>query len=411
MPSHFRPSFALVFAGILATLVLVSPVGAVAARRYISVYGSATSTICALGDPCEIVHGFKDVASGGDEIVIEPGVYELGDTNVQFTDAKGPLRIHGAVGAPPPTIAGTIWNMDLFHASTRVSRLRLIASAANDVPLALSGGAVGERLVVQSGASNSGMGSCFVNNGALLRDSLCISNATASGGAAVQSQGCLGCFGSPETSVATIRNVTAVVNGPSGHAIRTQADGSPPGHDATLHVFNTIAYRGDVDAEVAPGAIQAKITLSHSNVGATTATGAPAASVTTDGTDQNQALLPPRFFNPPSGDFRVRAGSPTIDHGANNPANGLLDFDGDRRIAGVRTDIGADEFIPPCVVPKLKGKTLSNATKSLKAHHCRLGSVRRKKSTTKPGRVISQQPKPGRVLAGGARVAVVLAKA
>ena len=399
----------LIALGVLAAIATLTPAAASGATRIISVYGSTTSPTCALANPCEIVHGFKDVASGGDEIVIEPGVYELGDTNVQFTDAKGPLKIHGAAGAPPPTITGTIWNMDLLHPSTRVSGLHLISSAPNDAPLALTRGAVGERLVVQSGASNPGMGSCFANNTALLRDSVCISNATASGGAAVQSQGCLGCFGGPETSVATIRNVTAVVNGPSGHAIRTQADGSPPGHDATLHVFNTIAYRGDVDAEAAPGAVRAKITLSHSNVGATTTTGAPAASITNDGTDQNRALQPPRLVNPPFGDFRERFGSPTIDHGASNPANGLLDFDGDRRIAGSRTDIGADEFIP-CVVPKLKGDTLSKAKKALNTAHCRLGRVTRKKSKKKPGRVISQKPKPGTILSNGAQVSVAVSK-
>jgi hypothetical protein len=397
----------LIALGVLAAIAL-TPAAASGATRIISVYGSTTSPTCALADPCEIVHGFKDVASGGDEIVIEPGVYELGDTNVQFTDANGPLKIHGAAGALPPTITGTIWNMDLLHPSTRVSGLHLISSAPNDTPLSLTRGAVGERLVVQSGASNPGMGSCFVNNTALLRDSVCISNAMAPGGAAVQSQGCLGCFGGPETSVATIRNVTAVVNGPSGHAIRTQADGSPPGRDATLHVFNTIAYRGDVDAEAAPGAVQAKITLSHSNLGPTSTAGA-AASITNDGTDQNRALQPPRLVNPPFGNFRERFGSPTIDQGTNNPANGLLDVDADRRIAGARTDIGADEFIP-CVVPKLKGDTLSKAKKALNAAHCSLGRVRRKKSKRKPGRVISQKPKPATILARGAKVLVVVSK-
>ena len=65
---------------------------------------------------------------------------------------------------------------------------------------------------------------------------------------------------------------------------------------------------------------------------------------------------------------------------------------------------------PQCVVPKLKGKKLGKAKKALRAADCKLGKVTFKTSAGKPARVISQKPKPGKVLRPHARVAVVLSK-
>lgn len=63
-----------------------------------------------------------------------------------------------------------------------------------------------------------------------------------------------------------------------------------------------------------------------------------------------------------------------------------------------------------CVVPKLKGKTLTAANHSLAHASCRLGKVTKKKSSGKPGIVLSQKPKPGKQLSPGAKVAVVVSK-
>jgi hypothetical protein len=49
------------------------------------------------------------------------------------------------------------------------------------------------------------------------------------------------------------------------------------------------------------------------------------------------------------GDFYEAAGSPTIDAGVDDAPNGMADFDGDPRTAGVRTDIGPDELVAPGV--------------------------------------------------------------
>jgi PASTA domain len=65
---------------------------------------------------------------------------------------------------------------------------------------------------------------------------------------------------------------------------------------------------------------------------------------------------------------------------------------------------------PPvhCVVPKLKGKTLKQAKAALARAHCKLGTVKRPKHRRKLV-VAGQSPKPGRMLAQGAKVGVTLA--
>jgi hypothetical protein len=59
-----------------------------------------------------------------------------------------------------------------------------------------------------------------------------------------------------------------------------------------------------------------------------------------------------------------------------------------------------------CLVPNLKGKTLTAAGKKLKKADCKLGKAKGKK--TKSAKVTKQSPKPGKVLAPGAKVNVEL---
>jgi beta-lactam-binding protein with PASTA domain len=77
-------------------------------------------------------------------------------------------------------------------------------------------------------------------------------------------------------------------------------------------------------------------------------------------------------------------------------------------------------FIPPdvlppkvvrCVVPNVKGKTLTVAKRKIAAAHCRTGRVTRAKSKTVPkGKVISQTPRAGKRLAKGSKVNLVVSR-
>ena len=66
---------------------------------------------------------------------------------------------------------------------------------------------------------------------------------------------------------------------------------------------------------------------------------------------------------------------------------------------------------PPCVVPKVIGEKLRNATAGIKARHCKVGHVAYVKSTRKKqGRVIRQSPAPGRHLGSNAAVKLWLGR-
>ena len=60
---------------------------------------------------------------------------------------------------------------------------------------------------------------------------------------------------------------------------------------------------------------------------------------------------------------------------------------------------------PHCTVPKLTATKLTAAKKKAASADCRIGKVTRAK-TEKTGKVVAQSPKPGKVLAAGARVNV-----
>ncbi len=64
-----------------------------------------------------------------------------------------------------------------------------------------------------------------------------------------------------------------------------------------------------------------------------------------------------------------------------------------------------------CVVPKLKGRTLTAAKHALTDAHCRLGKVtRRSDHRVHRGRVLTSSPAAGRNLPAGSRVAIVVAR-
>jgi hypothetical protein len=81
--------------------------------------------------------------------------------------------------------------------------------------------------------------------------------------------------------------------------------------------------------------------------------------------------------------------------------------------AGDNPDTRFDDYVyRACVVPAIKNKTLKKAKTLLRRRGCKLGHVK-KVAAPKPnevGKVLKQTPKPGKILAPGARVRIVLGK-
>jgi hypothetical protein len=64
---------------------------------------------------------------------------------------------------------------------------------------------------------------------------------------------------------------------------------------------------------------------------------------------------------------------------------------------------------PPCVVPNVKGKSLSAARRALTKAHCALGKVTKKPSSrVKRGKVISQKPGARKILPPASKVALTV---
>jgi hypothetical protein len=111
-------------------------------------------------------------------------------------------------------------------------------------------------------------------------------------------------------------------------------------------------------------------------------------------------------------DTQIAAVSPPISH------TGIVDVSV-TTAAGTTPEAASDRFSyvvadtgvghlhrRPCVVPKLKGKSLKADRKKLKKAGCKLGKVRGEKS--KSAKVRQQSPKPGKILAPGSKVNVRL---
>lgn len=77
---------------------------------------------------------------------------------------------------------------------------------------------------------------------------------------------------------------------------------------------------------------------------------------------------------------------------------------------GSATAVSDGVKVPQCVVPNVVGKKLWKAKRAIKKAHCAVGKVRKKKSSHKPNRVLSQRPKHGKRLAAGSKVALVVSK-
>jgi subtilisin family serine protease len=74
--------------------------------------------------------------------------------------------------------------------------------------------------------------------------------------------------------------------------------------------------------------------------------------------------------------------------------------------------IGADGVAQPkrCTVPRLRGKTPRAAARVLKRAGCKLGRVRRVRSSLRKGRIVSQRPRAGRRVGKGTPVVVTVSR-
>jgi beta-lactam-binding protein with PASTA domain len=66
---------------------------------------------------------------------------------------------------------------------------------------------------------------------------------------------------------------------------------------------------------------------------------------------------------------------------------------------------------PKCLVPNVLGKTLAVGKARIKAGHCRIGKITFRKTVARQrGRVLAESPRPGKRLANGAKVNLIVGR-
>jgi hypothetical protein len=308
----------------VVALAAIAPGTAAADLRYASPGGTVADE-CTQPDPCNFKKAVEE-AVGGDEVIVEPGVYNE-SAEVSLTTAT---VVHGVEGQPPPRIVSTAPTaISVSHPQAVLRWLDVRHDGADDALLLDDG--LGERLTVRS---TSPVFTCHVN-GATLRDSICW--ATGPGGDAA------GMFTKASVDLTSIYNVTAFASGPGSSGVRVQAENG----FADFRGLNVIA-KGSVDIEVVTPSdfAVAVASFDYSNyatqslVGPESFASAPAIS--------NNQTAPPQFVDAAAGNFDEDPSSPTVDRGTLELNAEQTDVDGDARVQGFGIDIGAQElFVGP----------------------------------------------------------------
>ena len=304
-----------------------------AAVRWASPTG--TGTACTQVAPCDLDTAVEDAAVvDGDEVVVTPGAYTV--TSLEVTDA---IILHGQEGEARPTIT-TGASVGVFDAAT-VRDLNFVHTANSAGLWVNAAGAVVER--VTSRMTAGGGVACSPVASSTWRDSVCWAT-----GVNTMGMGTNASVGSG-TRTLTLRNLT-VVGDSSGLGISF----SGPGVNVEVDAKNVIASSADIDVRaLASQGATVIITLASSNYDTKiqAANNGGTAGATDPGTGTNQTAAPV-FVDAANGDFHQAEGSPTVDAGVADPANGTTDFEGDPRASRgtaapcpALVDIGADERV------------------------------------------------------------------
>jgi IPT/TIG domain/PASTA domain len=177
----------------------------------------------------------------------------------------------------------------------------------------------------------------------------------------------------------------------------------PPFDNATVAPSGTVAGKEIlVSAEIQP---TPAITAVEPDFGPI----AGGTSVKITGTDLNAASAV-KFGDVPAASFTVESETKITAVAPPSKAVGSVDVTA-TTLAGTSPIVSADRFYyEGCTVPKLKGKTVKTAKRSLGRAGCKLGKVTRRAKKRKKGKVLSQQTKPGKVLALHTKVNVTVGK-
>jgi hypothetical protein len=268
----------------LAALVgaLALPAAAHAATTWTVDPGAASD--CA-GTTCKTIQGAVTNAAAGDTIDVHAGGY------VQAVTIGKDLTINGAPGAIVSAPSGSV-PLTVTGGTVTLSNLSVLAAGADTVLVSSSGGVtvtINSSLLVGSGTGTASLHA--------------VSAGTVTGG----------------TATVTANHVTT-----AGQAVGVWAqDLATLNGSATVDVHNSIVHGTTATSATKPALCALCV-----------------ATVTT--TDHVDTTTPDAQLFGSS--FHLKRGAPAIDQGADTPAAGATDIDGQPRVIGAKSDLGADEY-------------------------------------------------------------------
>jgi hypothetical protein len=309
---------ALTVGAMVAAMPVTATAGA-SATRYAAPHGSGTA--CTQATPCSLRVAIEQ-APGGADIYIPAGQGDYEFSSDLLTDAPG-LHLHGTGGRP--RLVSTGGELKLLGGT---ADNLLVLGSSDRTAMAFEDGAVADRIVVRGG---SGVHACYMRD-STVTNSIC--QAATDGDLAVETDG---------SNV--LRNVT-LVGGTEAALLAYGRTDDCSCATATDTLVNVIARAGAGGVDLvanSDGTADVTIAASYSNYATTDTTGS-GAQVNGDATNQTAT---PAFVDASTGNLHEAAGSPTIDAGIDDAANGDADIDGGDRSVGAATDIGADEWVTP----------------------------------------------------------------
>lgn len=342
-----RTIFLLSALAIVATIGLPGPAGAGSGSgRYASPSGSGTT--CSPSHPCSLLTAVNQAHSGA-EVVVGPGTYG---------SATGPIAASLAPKAKVDVRGPAAGTLPIIHSSATTG-VKLGSATLSNVEVISTGKAAvfattGSINHVIARTSANGAAACATEK--TLADSVC--QATGVESVAVSIEPAAGGPGTNHVNVA-IRGVTAEATDPSSVGLIASAEAFTA---IKVTAKNDIIHGGmtDVEAQTNKPTASAQITLSHSDF-VTTNDDNTGGSTTIVGDHATDVTAHPHFLGAISGNFREKAGSPTIDKGATDPL-GSTDVVGRPRTVGSAPDMGAFEFLQrPAVSHVKKGTVTANS--------------------------------------------------
>ena len=315
--------------------VLALPAHALGAERYADPDGVGGA--CTSASPCSLATAVNSAAAG-DEVIVLPGEYgTVGTPTAQTIGTNEPnVTIHGAEGQPRPRIVFAVPNNIYVLGAGSVIR-DLVIHGLGERALDF-GGQTAER--IQATAAADGAFACWIVINATLRNSVCRTTGR-------NTRALVAGNNDGTSHNITLRNVTAHASGTNSHGMGVSPSTTVAGN--VVSAVNSI-FRGtasDISTFTSGPTQKSTVNIEYSNY-ATHAPGGPGAQFFYD--NGNNQSDPPVFREAAAGDLHQTAESPTVNAGIDDAANGPSDVDGDPRSIAGRTDIGADELVPPPVV-------------------------------------------------------------